>query len=92
MLRGRSVSAQPIVPLTESEPLSAFREWRGAVDAAAALRDAMKGRHVRFVGMLRNASHQPTGRIRDVTAAGFKIRWDGSTVTEWIDPESVIFI
>lgn len=75
----------------DGEPLTSFREWRGAVDAAAALRDAMKGRRVRFVGMFGNAATQPTGRIKDITAAGFKILWDGSTVAEWIDPESVIF-
>lgn len=86
------MSAQPVVPLTDSEPLSTFREWRGAVDAAAALRDAMKGRHVRFVGMFRNAHHQPTGRVKDVTAAGFKVQWDGTTRSEWIDPDSVVFI
>lgn len=78
-------------PVSDPETLKAFVQWRAAVDAAAALRDAMKGRHVRFVGMFGNAVSQPTGRIKDVTAAGFKIRWDGSTVTEWIDPESVIF-
>lgn len=86
------MSAQPVAPLADSEPLSAFREWRGAVDAAAALRDAMKGRRIRFVGMFGNASHQPTGRIRDVTSAGFKVLWDESTHTEWIDPDSVVFI
>lgn len=73
------MSAQPVAPLADSEPLTSFREWRGAVDAAAALRDSMKGRRVRFVGMFRNASHQPTGRIKDVTSAGFKVLWDGST-------------
>ena len=82
----------PHTPTPDSEPLSAFREWRGAVDAAAALRDAMKGRRVRYVGMFRNAHNQPTGRIKDVTAAGFKIQWDGTTRTEWIDVESVVFI
>jgi hypothetical protein len=86
------MSAQPAVPLADSEPLSAFREWRGAVDAAAALRDSMKGRRVRFVGMFRNSQHQPIGRIKDVTAAGFKIQWDDMTATEWIYPDSVIFI
>jgi hypothetical protein len=90
------VSALRFAPLPAPEPageaLTSFREWRVAVDAAAALRDAMKGRRVRFVGMFRNASHQPTGRIRDVTSAGFKVQWDGTTQTEWIDPDSVVFI
>lgn len=80
------------VPEPDSEPISTFREWRAAVDAAAALRDAMKGRRIRFVGMFRNATNQPTGRIKDVTSAGFKVLWDGSTTTEWIDPDSVVFI
>lgn len=79
-------------PVPDPEPLKAFAQWRAAVDAAAVLRDSMKGRRVRFVGMFGNATTQPTGRIKDVTAAGFKILWDGSTTAEWIDPESVVFI
>lgn len=79
-------------PLPESEALSVFREWRVAVDAAAALRDAMKGRRVRFVGMFGNAAHQPEGRIKDVTSAGFKVLWDGAPAPEWIDPDSVVFL
>lgn len=86
----RAVSAP--IPAADSEVLDKFREWRAAVDAAAALRDAMKGRRVRFVGMFRNATTQPEGRIKDVTSAGFKILWDGTTTTEWIDPDSVVFI
>jgi hypothetical protein len=79
-------------PLPEDEALTLFREWRTAVDAAAALRHAMVGRRIRFVGMFRNAITQPDGRIKDVTAAGFKIQWDGTTQTEWIDVDSVVFI
>jgi len=86
----RAVSSP--IPAADSEVLDKFREWRAAVDAAAALRDAMKGRRVRFVGMFRNATTQPEGRIKDVTSAGFKILWDGTTTTEWIDPDSVVFI
>lgn len=88
-------AAQALPPssaVSDSEPLASFREWRSAVDAAAALRDAMKGRRIQFVGMFRNASHQPKGRIRDVTSAGFKVQWDGTTQSEWIDPDSVVFI
>ncbi|MGY4543238.1 hypothetical protein ACVWY0_003171 [Arthrobacter sp. UYNi723] len=85
-------AVQPPIPEPDSEALSSFREWRVAVDAAAALRDAMKGRRVRFVGMFRNASVQPEGRIKDVTSAGFKIEWDGGTQSQWIDPDSVVFI
>ncbi len=80
------------VPSPDNEALDVFREWRVAVDAAAALRDAMKGRRVRFVGMFRNAASQPEGRIKDVTSAGFKVQWDGTTRTEWIDPDSVVFL
>ena len=69
-----------------------FGEWRRAAEAAATHRDAMKGRRIRFVGMFGNATSQPEGRIKDVTAAGFKVLWDGSTVPEWIDPDSVVFI
>ncbi|MDN4646121.1 hypothetical protein [Arthrobacter sp. PsM3] len=90
------MSALHLAPVPAQEPdseaLTSFREWRVAVDAAAALRDAMKGRRIRFVGMFRNAAHQPTGRIKDVTSAGFKVLWDGSTQTEWTDPDSVLFI
>lgn len=85
-------AVQAPIPDHASEALDVFREWRAAVDAAAALRDAMKGRRVRFVGMFRNATTQPEGRVKDVTAAGFKIQWDGTTTAEWIDPDSVVFI
>lgn len=85
-------AVQPPIPEPDSEALSSFREWRVAVDAAAALRDAMKGRHVRFVGMFGDAASQPEGRIKDVTSAGFKVQWHGSTQAEWIDPDSVRFI
>lgn len=80
-------------PAAESEPLTLFREWRAAVDAAAVRRDAMKGRHVRFVGMFGNALSQPEGIIKDVTSAGFKVLWsNGTTHAEWTDPDSVVFI
>jgi hypothetical protein len=80
-------------PQAETEPLTLFREWRSAVDAAAARRDAMKGRRVRFVGMFGNATSQPEGVIKDVTSAGFKVLWNnGATRAEWIDPDSVVFI
>lgn len=85
-------AVQDAVPDPASEALDSFREWRSAVDAAAVLRDAMKGRRVRFVGMFRNASSQPEGRIKDVTAAGFKIQWDDGPSSQWIDPDSVVFI
>jgi hypothetical protein len=79
------------MPAPDNEPLDSFREWRRAVDAAAALRDAMKGRHVQYVGMFHNKTG-PIGRIKDVTSAGFKVQWDGTTTCEWIDPDGVVFI
>ena len=87
-----SVPTDPgLAPIPDTDALDAFRTWRGAVDAAAALRKAMIGRHVKYVGMLRNA--EPIeGRIQTVTAAGFGVRWDDSKTTDIVHPDSVVFI
>lgn len=80
------------IPDVDGETLSLFGEWLSAVEAAAALRDAMKGRRVRYVGLFRNAASPVEGTIKDVTSSGFKVLWDGTQRTDWVHPDGVMFI
>lgn len=80
------------IPDTDHEALNLFGEWLSAVEAAAALRDAMKGRRVRYVGLFRNAENPIEGVIKDIRALGFKVQWDNSKKTDWVHPDGVEFI
>lgn len=80
------------IPDADRETLTLFGEWLSAVEAAAALRNAMKGRRVRYVGLFRNAENPVEGVIKDVTSAGFKVQWDGTKKADWVHPDGVEFI
>lgn len=79
-------------PSPNTDAVTAFQIWRGAVDAAAALRKAMIGRRIEYVGMLRNNTEHRQGRIKNVTSAGFSVQWDATKTTDIVHPDSVIFI
>lgn len=75
-------------------PAQDFLSWRAAVDAAAALRAPLLRRRVQVA---RRPWTPPgevlaTGVVRDVTAGGFKVRWDSSGLTEMCHPDFVVFI
>lgn len=89
----RSLVAVPDpIPDVDREALTLFGEWLSAVEAAAALRDAMKGRRVRYVGLFRNAENPVEGVIKDVRSLGFKVQWDSTKKADWVHPDGVEFI
>lgn len=89
----RSLVAVPDpIPDADPEALTLFGEWLSAVEAAAALRDAMKGRRVRYVGMFRNAENPVEGVIKDVRSLGFKVQWNNTKNADWVHPDGVEFI
>ena len=88
----RALPDPGFAPVPDTDALDAFRTWRGAVDAAAALRKAMIGRRVKYVGMLRNNREHRQGRINNVTSAGFSVQWDATRTTDIVHPDSVVFI
>lgn len=83
-----AASAAAIAPAQE------FLEWRAAVEAAAALRAPLMRRRVQVARRPWTPPDEvlATGVIRDVTAGGFRVRWDSSGRTEPCHPDFVVFI
>lgn len=77
---------------TETEPYQGFLEWRAAVDAAAALRAQIVGRRIKMSSLYRSDVDGATGVVKDVTAQGFKVRWNHSAQVDYAHPDDVMFI
>lgn len=80
------------IPDVDRESLSLFGEWLSAVEAAASLRDAMKGRRVRYVGLFGTSASLVEGTVKDLSSTGFKVLWDGTQRADWVHPDGVKFI
>ncbi|MHA7270385.1 hypothetical protein [Arthrobacter sp. HLT1-20] len=77
-------------------PVNEFLGWRTAVkeapETAPARRARLVKRRVQHISHVRTDYVGPTGVIKSVSAAGFRVRWDHSGATELCHPEDVVFI
>jgi hypothetical protein len=77
----------------ENAPLAQhYRNYMACAEQLRRARKAMIGKRVEYVPLTRRPVEPVRGTIRDVSAAGFKVRWDGRDTAEAVHPESVRYL